>query len=101
MNNIETRRSDLLRQLFAVGNTLGMPTEDAQRERNARMVELQSQIDALPAVVPQRTGIEAGSIHIGGLLGDAPKLPPIEDETHADMADPYLRFMHEINENWR
>ena|SRR5579872_5038987 len=98
--DIEARREALMMELQKEGNST-WPTYEAQRARNNRMAELQAELDALPQPEQQPIGMEAGSVVIHSTLGDrlVRGPDPVSDESWRE--DPYLRFMHEMGQDWR
>jgi len=96
---INARIEPLRAELYRIGYHTGMPTYEAQTERNTRMAELQAQIVRLEASLPVlRTGAAAGSVVIHSVLGDRLVRPPEPEPECED--DPYLRFMRECKQNW-
>src|SRR5262249_1762990 len=100
---IEAKRDTLKRELWEVGHKLGLPTSEWQQARNARIAELQRQLDELPPPPEQVTGEAAGIVQIGTFLGDPWRPPPSEQDSDKFLleADPYLRYMREVGEDWR
>jgi hypothetical protein len=77
-----------------------------QQAFEARRSALMAERASLAAQLPQHaTGAEWGHMVVGVTLGSI-TIRKCEPEVHitqaeADCDDPYLRFMHECNENWR